>query len=155
MKYIIAALMVTASFTAHGSIFSHQFQCEKDYPKFGDMVKCLNVKIMNDESLNSDPPTRTYMALAKSLAAKVDRKQIHEDEAVLALQEKYNEINAEFQARNKPEENKFKSFVKERLRNAPAVNQQPQVIISNNQPDNCYSPNGPINYFCEAQKGIR
>lgn len=131
-KYLTSMLFIFATTNSYAySIFYHQTQCERITEHFGEFVRCMDGKIKTDPDLCESSGARSYMATAKNLSARVDRKQLYEDEAALALQNKYDELNAKFQADNKPPENKFKKFVQESLGRPRQVNQQ-QVIINNN-----------------------
>lgn len=131
-KYLVAALVACATSNVYAySIFYHQTQCEKITEHFDEFVRCMDNKVKTDPDLSELPAARSYMATAKNLSARVDRKQLYEDEAVLALQNKYDEINNKFQTENKPPENKLKKFIQESFGHPRQVNQQ-QIIINNN-----------------------
>lgn len=153
MKYLLGIILAAASFSSSATVYSIQSQCERDYPKFTEMVNCLSTNIMRDNNLRDDQEARTYVATAKNLAGKVQRKQIYEDDAVLQLQEKYNRMNAAYQAGLAPpvKQDGFTSFIKKRLQDGPS---QRIIIRQDRGSENCSSPNGPINYLCETQKGI-
>ncbi len=83
----------------------YQAECEKIYPKFGDMVGCLKEKIHADnrsQMANNQPYVQRYLLEADKLAGMVQKKQISEIDARIRLSDLYMQLrsaqNAEGQA---------------------------------------------------------
>lgn len=131
-KILIAAalfLPVTASAT---SIAEYQRNCEQQYDKFTNMVTCLTSRLKSDSFYATDPDAKLYAAQANSLAGKVKRKTMYEEDAVLALQQNYTDMNNRYQAAQsaEPKDNSFISIIKDRLRNGNAPRQNQTTIIN-------------------------
>ncbi|ANJ92429.1 hypothetical protein [Serratia plymuthica] len=152
MKGILLGL--TISLLASGiasakTISEHQNRCEKQFDKFPEMVSCLSNSIKSDSDYDSDPEAKLYAAQARSLAAKVKRKAMHDEDAALELQEKYIAMNNRYRASMERKDDSLMSVIKDRMRQAPAIQQQQNtIIVPQQQKKNCNSPGGPINYQC-------
>lgn len=133
MKILIAGAMLLAlsgcsaikdrASTANG----YQVDCERQYPKFTEMVACLDKKISSNRFLSREPKPKLYLLTAKDLSSKVSSGSITEDQARLQLQTRYVEIGQI---------------------GAPTVVQQQNIINSPQQGNNCTPAGGPINYYC-------
>lgn len=109
--------------TANG----YQAECEKQYPRFTEMVTCLDKKISSNRFLSREPKPKLYLLTAKDLSSKVSNGSITEDQARLQLQTRYVEIGQI---------------------GAPTVVQQQNIINSPQKGNNCTTAGGPINYYC-------
>lgn len=133
MKILIAGAMLLAlsgcsavkerASTANG----YQVDCERQYPKFTEMVACLDKKISSSRFLSREPKPKLYLLTAKYLSSKVSSGSIAEDQARLQLQTRYVEIGQI---------------------GAPTVVQQQNIINSPQQGNNCTPAGTPINYYC-------
>jgi len=121
MKKIILGLILLpfASFSA--SIADMQRECEKMFDKFPDMASCVTRKVKSDDFVYSSPQARTYVATAVNLSGKVRRGEMFDDEAALALQEKYNQLNTEYVNDVKTAQDPFGTYLKKRLDNAGKI----------------------------------
>lgn len=133
MKILIAGAMLLAlsgcsavkerASTANG----YQVDCERQYPKFTEMVACLDKKISSNRFLSREPKPKLYLLTAKDLSSKVSGGSITEDQARLQLQTRYVEIGQI---------------------GAPTAVQQQNIINSSQQSNKCTTAGGPINYYC-------
>lgn len=133
MKKLIASFFLVAlsgcsavkdrASTANG----YQADCERQYPKFTEMVACLDKKISSNQFLSREPKPKLYLLTAKDLSSKVASGSITEDQARLQLQTRYVEIGQI---------------------GAPTAIQQQNIINTPQQKNNCTTAGGPINYYC-------
>lgn len=133
MKNLIAVAMLLSlsgcsavkerASTANG----YQVECERQYPKFTEMVACLDKKISSNQFLSREPKPKLYLLTAKDLSSKVASGSITEDQARLQLQTRYVEIGQI---------------------GAPTAVQQQSIINAPQQKNNCATAGGPINYYC-------
>ncbi|MDA3131682.1 hypothetical protein [Atlantibacter subterraneus] len=112
-------LIPFASFSA--SIADMQRECEKLFDKFPDMASCVTKKVKADDFIYSSPQARTYVATATNLSAKVRRGEMYDDEAALALQEKYNQLNSEYVNQVQSSQDPVGTYLKKRLDNAGKI----------------------------------
>ncbi|RSB60331.1 hypothetical protein EGT71_19595 [Atlantibacter subterranea] len=112
-------LIPFASFSA--SIADMQRECEKLFDKFPDMASCVTKKVKADDFIYSSPQARTYVATATNLSAKVRRGEMYDDEAALALQEKYNQLNSEYVNQVQSAQDPVGTYLKKRLDNAGKI----------------------------------
>lgn len=110
------------------TVNGYQADCERQYPKFIDMVSCLDKKISSNYFLSREPKPKLYLLTAKDLASRVTSGVITEDQARLQLQTRYVEIGQI---------------------GAPTAVQQQNIIVPPTQGKNCTTPGGPINYYCQ------
>lgn len=110
-------ILLFLPFASHSaSIADMQRECEKLFEKFPDMASCVTKKVKADDFIYSSPQARTYVATATNLSAKVRRGEIYDDEAALALEEKYNELNAQYVSQVKEsQQNPVSTFIKKKL----------------------------------------
>lgn len=144
--FIMGIFLPACSYAS--SIAEYQASCEKVFKEFPAMTSCLSEKIKSDSSYSSDPDARLYVAQANSLAGRVKRNEMHEKDAALELQEKYNFMNDRYRKSLQPKDNSFISSVKERLRHQRSPQQQQNIIITPNVKKDCTTDGGPINYNC-------
>lgn len=150
MKALLFVIgIIVPSIASAASIADYQSVCEKQFDKFTEMASCLSKKAKSDDLAYSSQQAKIYIATANSLAGKVRRGEMHDEDAALALQEKYAALNNDYLASNSKKSPDIASAIKEKLKQAPQLNQQQQtIIITPEQKKNCYTPNGPINYSC-------
>lgn len=135
MKKLIAVALLMAlsgcsavkerASTANG----YQAECEKQYPKFTEMVTCLDGKISSNRFLSREPKPKLYLLTAKDLASRVSNGSITEDQARLQLQTRYLEIGQ---------------------MGAPKTVLQQPIFIEQQAQRRCNdgSNGGPIDYYC-------
>ena len=111
--------------TANG----YQAECERQYPKFTDMVSCLDKKISSNYFLSREPKPKLYLLTAKDFASRVSNGSITEDQARLQLQTRYVEIGQ---------------------MGAPSTVIQQPMFIEQQTHRRCNdgSNGGPIDYYC-------
>ena len=158
MKKIILPLLMLPLVASAASISEYQKGCEKQFDKFPDMASCMTKKVRADDFVYSTSQARLYVATATNLAGKVRRGEMYDDEATLALEEKYNELNAQYVSQVKEsQQNPVSSFIKNRLgQPRPGGTQQQTIIIEQQTEKECSdgSNGGPIDYFCMATSGV-
>ncbi|ALX96058.1 hypothetical protein AV650_22055 [Serratia fonticola] len=131
------------------SIADYQSTCEKNFDKFTEMASCLSKSVKADDLTYSSPQAKIYVATANSLAGRVRRGEMHDEDAALALQEKYATLNNEYLSANTRRPPDVASSIREKIQQGQRTQQQQQtIIIAPEQKNNCYTPNGPINYSC-------
>lgn len=134
MKNIVmaATLFSFSGIASAASIAEYQNKCEQQFNKFTEMVSCLTSSLKSDSFYATDPDAKLYVAQANSLAGKVKRKSMYEEDAVLALQQNYTDMNNRYQAAQSAEskDNSFISIIKDRLRNGNAPRQNQTTIIN-------------------------
>lgn len=109
-------------FASHSaSIADMQRECEKLFEKFPDMASCVTKKVKADDFIYSSPQARAYVATATNLSAKVRRGEMYDDEAALALQEKYNQLNSEYVNQVQSAQDPVGTYLKKRLDNAGKI----------------------------------
>lgn len=152
MKKLIWLTLLLPLSAVSASISEYQRVCEKQFDKFPDMASCMTKKVRSDDFVYSTPQARLYVATATNLAGKVRRGEMYDDEATLALEEKYNELNAQYVSQVKEsQQNPVSSFIKNRLgQNNSSGNQQQTIVIEKQKEKKCSngSNGGPIDYHC-------
>ncbi|OCJ30577.1 hypothetical protein [Serratia sp. 14-2641] len=150
MKALLIAFGILApSIASATSIADYQSDCEKQFDKFTEMASCLSKKVKSDDLTYSSPQAKIYVATANSLAGRVRRGEMHDEDAALALQEKYATLNNEYLSANARKSPDIASSIREKIQQGQRTQQQQQtIIIAPEQKKNCYTPNGPINYSC-------
>lgn len=149
MKVLLIAIgFFTPVFASATSIADYQSKCEKQFGKFPAMAACLSSSIKSDDDYANDLDAQLYAAQANSLAAKVNRKAMYEEDAVLELQEKYIVMNDKYRKSLERKDDSFMSVIKDGMRKAPAVQQQNTIVAPQQQQKNCTPAGGPINYQC-------
>lgn len=121
MKKMLLCLILMPLTTFAASIADMQRECEKLYDKFPDMASCVTKKVKSDDFVYSSPQARTYVATAVNLSAKVRRGEMYDDEAALALQEKYNQLNSEYVNDVQTAQDPVGTYLKKRLDNAGKI----------------------------------
>lgn len=127
-----ATLFSFSGIASAASIAEYQNKCEQQFNKFTEMVSCLTSSLKSDSFYATDPDAKLYVAQANSLAGKVKRKSMYEEDAVLVLQQNYTDMNNRYQAAQSAEQkdNSFISIIKDRLRNGNAPRQNQTTIIN-------------------------
>lgn len=99
--FVMSCLLLVGCATAG----QYQAECEKIYPKFGDMVGCLKQKLNSDSRSHragDQPYVQRYLLEADKLADMVQKKKISEIDARIRLSDLYMQLrnaqNAEGQA---------------------------------------------------------
>ncbi|MEG1113287.1 MAG: hypothetical protein RSE65_21555 [Hafnia sp.] len=122
MRKIILSLLLLPAVASAASISEYQKACEKQFDKFPDMANCMTKKVRADDFVYSTPQARLYVATATNLSGKVRRGEMYDDEATLALEEKYNELNAQYVSHVKEsQQNPVSTFIKKKLDQAGTV----------------------------------
>lgn len=122
MKKITLPLLMLPFVASAASISEYQKSCEKQFDKFPGMASCMTKKVRSDDFVYSTSQARLYVATATNLAGKVRRGEMYDDEATLALEEKYNELNAQYVSQVKEsQQNPVSTFIKKRLDHAGTV----------------------------------
>lgn len=121
MKKLLLCLAFMPLTTLAASIADMQRECEKLYDKFPDMASCVTKKVKADDFVYSSPQARTYVATAVNLSAKVRRGEMYDDEAALALQEKYNQLNSEYVNDVQTAQDPVGTYLKKRMDNAGKI----------------------------------
>lgn len=122
MKKLIWLILLFPLSAVSASISEYQRSCEKQFDKFPDMASCMTKKVRADDFVYSTSQARLYVASATNLAGKVRRGEMHDDEATLALEEKYNELNAQYVSQVKEsQQNPVSTFIKKKLDQAGTV----------------------------------
>lgn len=148
-KVLILAFILAPGISSASTIASYKSKCEAQFDKFTEMAACLSKSIKSDDDYASDPDAQLYAAQANSLAGKVKRKEMHEEDAALELQEKYIAMNDKYSKSLERKDDSFMSVIKDRMRKAPPIQQQQNTIIAPSvQQKNCTPAGGPINYQC-------
>ncbi|SUW64155.1 Uncharacterised protein [Buttiauxella agrestis] len=131
-KILIVATFYLPVAVSAASIAEYQNKCEQQFNKFPEMVSCLTSNIKSDSFYATDPDAKLYAAQANSLAGKVKRKSMYEEDAVLELQQDYTDMNNRYQAKQsaEPKDNSFISIIKDRLHNGNAPRQNQTTIIN-------------------------
>lgn len=103
------------------SIASIQQSCESQFSTFPEMASCLTKNVRADDFLYSSSQARLYVATATNLAGKVRRGEMYDDEATLALEEKYSQLNAEYVHEVQANQSPVSTYIKKRLDNAGKI----------------------------------
>lgn len=121
MKKMCLGLVLLPFAASSASIADMQRECEKMFDKFPEMASCVTKKVKADDFVYSSPQARTYVATAINLSGKVRRGEMFDDEAALALQEKYNQLNSEYVNEVKSTQDPVGTYLKKRLDNAGKI----------------------------------
>lgn len=122
MKKLVWLILLLPLSAVSATISEYQKACEKQFDKFPDMANCMTKKVRADDFVYSTSQARLYVATATNLAGKVRRGEMYDDEATLALEEKYNELNAQYVSQVKEsQQNPVSTFIKKKLDQAGTV----------------------------------
>lgn len=100
---LIFVLLVTGYVSGCASVGSYQADCEKQYSAFPDVVSCLKNSLAKDwrPGTTKDARIRLYLLKADQLSQKVQKGELSDLDARVALQELYVNLKRDADAENR------------------------------------------------------
>lgn len=90
----LSLTVLVAGCAIHPDLAEIQADCLSVNLPFENQVSCINQKLEADPDRKTHPLVMEYSLYARSLIAKVNKKQLEEDDARLLLVQKYNQIKS-------------------------------------------------------------